>query len=325
MTLRFGRCRDAPFTARAESAIRSNHNVDGFRGHAVTTSAESRLMVATLLGSGILSAPLLGAYLAYDSQLAFAQFADTLLDVVTAAVLAWTVKLSAKPEDSNHHFGHRRAQPVGALVAAVLTGVLAAEVTQQAVSALLAGSSPEFDSFILWTFVAKVVFKFAIWLAAVRYASSVQPAMKALAVDARNDMLTSGVAIAGFVAARHGATQLDAWLALPLAAMIAWSGFQLAVDNVRLLMGEAPPQARQHEIVALANSIAGVLGPSALRAHYVGTEIHVHIQIEVDPALTVGAAHDIGEAVRLRLEREPDISRCSVHIDPARDDVMGLR
>lgn len=281
-----------------------------------TSAAESRLLLVTLLGSGVLSVILLSAYFAYDSQLAFAQFADSLLDVVTAAVLGWMVRLSAKPEDSNHHFGHRRAQPVGALVAAVLTGVLAAEVIQRAIGALLEARAADFDPLILWIFSAKVVFKGAIWLAAARLASAMQPAMNALAIDARNDMLTSGAAIAGFVAARYGATQLDAWLALPLAILIAWSGFQLAVDNVRLLMGEAPPEARQREIVALVQSLAGVRGRSALRAHYVGTEMHVHIEIQVDPALRVGEAHDIGEAVRLRLEAEPDISRCSVHIDP---------
>src|SRR6186713_647938 len=134
----------------------------------VPASAESRLMVATLLGSGLLSVALLGAYFLYDSQLAFAQFADSLLDMVTAVVLAWTVRLSAKPEDSNHHFGHKRAQPVGALVAAVLTGVLAAEVIQRAVGALLDQREAEFDSLILWTFLAKVAFKLVVWLTAKR-------------------------------------------------------------------------------------------------------------------------------------------------------------
>ena len=279
-------------------------------------SAESRVTVATLVGSGLLSLALLGVYFLYNSQLAFAQFADSALDVVTAGLLAWTVRLSAKPEDSNHHFGHKRAQPVGALVAAVLTGVLAAEVVQHAIGALWGGAVVEFDALILWTFLAKVGFKSVIWLVASRLVSPAQPAMKALAIDARNDVLTSGAAVAGFVAARYGATQLDAWLALPLAALIAWSGLQLAMDNVRLLMGEAPSEQRQREIVALASSIAGVRGRPELRAHYVGTEMHVHVAIEVDAALTVGEAHDIGEAVRLRLEVEPDISRCSVHIDP---------
>ena len=283
----------------------------------MTTSAESRLTLLTLVGSGFLSVALLGAYITYHSQLALAQFADSLLDVMTASVLAWTVRLSAKPEDKDHHFGHKRAQPLGALVTAVLTGVLAAEVVQHAVTALMDGANVEFDPFVLLVFLAKVGFKLTVWLAARRLASPTQPAMKALAMDARNDVLTSSAAVAGFLAARAGATQLDAWLALPLAGLIGWSGFRLAADNVRLLMGEAPPEARQRQFVEIASAVAGVRRAPALRAHYVGTEMHVHIEIQVDARLTVGQAHDIGEAVRTRLEAEPEVSRCSVHIDAA--------
>ncbi len=283
----------------------------------MTFPAESRVTLVTLVGSGVLSAGLLAAYLLYNSQLAFAQFADSLLDVVTASVLAWTVRLSAKPEDANHHFGHKRAQPVGALVTAVLTGVLAVEVIHRAVTALLEGPRVEFDRFILLVFVAKILFKTGIYFAARRLQRTSQPAMKALAIDARNDVLASSAAALGFLAGRYGAAQFDAWLALPLGALIGWSGFDLASDNIRLLMGEAPPVERQRALLALARSIEGVRGASALRAHYVGTELHTHIEITVDATLTVGQAHDIGEAVRLRLEGEPDLSRCSVHIDPA--------
>ena len=274
------------------------------------------MTLITLLGSGGLSAALLLAYVLYDSQLAFAQFADSLLDVVTATVLAWTVRVSAKPEDADHHFGHQRAQPVGALVTAVLTGVLAVEVVHRAVAALLEGPSVQFDPFILWCFGTKIGFKSSIWLVARRHSSRLQPAMSALAVDARNDVLASSVAVLGFFAARQGAPQIDAWLALPLAVVIGWSGLQLASENIRLLMGEAPPLKRQQELLTLARQVAGVRAASSLRVHYVGTELHAHLEIAVDPNLTVGQAHDIGEAVRQSVEAEPDVSRCSVHIDP---------
>ena len=261
---------------------------------------------------------LLVAFLAFHSQLAFAQFADSFLDVVTAGVLAWTVALSAKPEDANHQFGHKRAQPVGALVTAVLTGVLAVEVVHHAISALLTGAEPELDILVLAVFGLKIVFKLGILASARRRAVASEPAMKALAVDARNDVLTSCVAGLGFVAARYGAPQIDAWLALPLAVVIGWSGIDLAVDNVRFLMGEAPPLSRQQELVAAVHSVPGVLGVGALRTHYVGTELFSHVEVQVDASLTVGEAHDIGEAVRARLEALPDVGSCSVHIDPAK-------
>ena len=271
-----------------------------------------------MTGSALLSVALFLSFIVYNSQLAFAQFADSFLDVVTAAVLAWTVALSAKPEDEDHQFGHKRAQPVGALVTAVLTGVLAVEVVQHAITALISGSEPEFDSLVLGVFGLKIVFKLMVYWRAQHLGRASEPAMKALAVDARNDVLASLVAGLGFLAARYEVPQLDAWLALPLALVIGWTGFDLAAENVRLLMGQAPSPERQRELVALVRGVAGVHAVGRFRAHYVGTELFSHVEVQVDASLTVGEAHDIGEAVRLCLETLPDVGRCSVHIDPAK-------
>jgi cation diffusion facilitator family transporter len=141
--------------------------------------------------------------------------------------------------------------------------------------------------------------------------------MKALAVDARNDVMVSATAGIGFWVARYGAPQIDAWLAIPLGLLIAWSGFELAIENVRLLMGEAPPLERQHELVQMVRGVSGVRGVGRFRIHYVGTELFSHVEVFVDPDLTVGQAHDIGEAVRTEIESLSDMGRCSVHIDPA--------
>ena len=92
--------------------------------------------------------------------------------------------------------------------------------------------------------------------------------------------------------------------------------FSFGRGQCAILMGEAPSEARQRQFIEIVSAVAGVRRAPALRAHYVGTEMHVHIEIQVDAWLTVGQAHDIGEAVRTRLEAEPDVSRCSVHIDP---------
>ncbi|MCG3184083.1 MAG: hypothetical protein ICCCNLDF_02195 [Planctomycetes bacterium] len=108
---------------------------------------------------------------------------------------------------------------------------------------------------------------------------------------------------------------LDAWLALPVAGWIAWTGFELARENIRYLMCEAPPEERQDELRLLASKVEGVEAAHDLRAHYIGTVLQVQVHIVVKPDLTVLQAHDIGEAVRARLEHEEDVGHCAVHID----------
>ncbi|MCB9933438.1 MAG: cation transporter [Planctomycetes bacterium] len=274
------------------------------------------ITLITLLGSGGLVVLLFWSYWAFGSQLALAQGADSAMDVVTAGVLAWTVAVSAQTPDKEHPFGHSRAEPIGGLVVAVIAGVLAVEVGRNAVEALLARESLRIDWLLVAVFGAKSAFKTCVFLFSTgAFRRTRSPAMKALAVDARNDVLVSVLAITGFFGMRAGYPTLDAWLALPVAAWIAWTGFELARDNIRYLMGEAPPEERQEELRRLAQTVEGVVAAHDLRAHFLGTMLQVHVHIVVKPDISVLQAHDIGEAVRMRIEKEEDVGICSVHID----------
>lgn len=277
-------------------------------------NAEILLPRATLAGSLLFVAALASCYWFFNSQLALAQAADSFMDVFTASVLMWTVHVSRQPQDKEHPFGHSRAQPIGALVTAVMAGVIAVEVGRSAVFALIAGESPRLDYIMLAAFGGKVVFKGAVFALARNHGKS-RPALRALAVDARNDVLIGLLAVVGFFAASYGIPTLDAWLALPVAIWIGWSGVELGRDNIRLLMGEAPSEQRQAQLEDLARAVPGVIAAHDLRAHHLGTKLHVHVHIVVDAGLSLKAAHDIGEAVREVVEAEPDVAHCSTHID----------
>lgn len=283
---------------------------------AAQTRTQRNLILATLAGSGVLVAGLAWTWLRFDSQLALAQAADSFLDVFTAAVLTWTVAVAAQPRDDDHPFGHARAEPIGGLVTAVIAGVLAFEVGRSAIEALIAGHAPTLDWALIWVFAAKTVFKAGIFAAASRtLRDSISPAMRALRVDARNDVLVSLLAIGGFFAARAGWEALDAWLALPVAAWILWSGIDLARENVAYLMGEAPPAERQQELQRLAAAVPGVVDAHDLRAQFLGTLLQVQVHIVVNPEISIKEAHDIGEKVRRALEAEGDVQGALIHID----------
>lgn len=274
------------------------------------------LTVFTVLGSAALIVALFLGWWWFDSQLALAQAADSFMDVFTATVLALTVVIGARPRDEDHPFGHTRAEPIGGLITAVMAGVLAVEVGRNAIAALASGEFVKPDLILVGAFSAKIVFKSVVFVLARKLSGNgIQPALKALAVDARNDVLVCTVAVGGYFAAVYGWNALDAWLALPLSAWIMWSGISLARANIRLLMGEAPPEAKQTALRDIAASVPGVLGAHDLRAQYMGTQLHVHVHILVPPELSVKQAHDIGEAVREALEAEDDVAHASVHID----------
>ncbi len=276
-------------------------------------ASSQRVILTTAFVSGLFALGLAWVARLFQSELAQAQAADSLLDFAGAFVLSWVVRVARRPQDESHPFGHARAEPLGALGVAMLAAMLALQVAQGAIAALISGPTIRTDGLLLQLFAAKVVFKGVVVTFARR---SPSPALRALAVDAQNDILVGLISVAGYVGMALGYSSLDAVLALPVAAWIGWSGLNLARENIDLLMGRAPPAQRQKELLQLAQTVEGVLDAHDLRAHHLGAQLSVSLHVTVAHDLSVKAAHDIGERVRTIIEREEDVLDCSIHIDP---------
>ncbi len=289
--------------------------------------APQRIVVLTAVASLILLALLGAVYLMTDSYLALAQAADSFSDVFTAIAFLVSMRVSAQPPDEEHPIGHHSAEPVAALLAAMMAGVLCFEVIRGAVVDLIGGHTPDLTYPLLWVFLAKVIVKTGIALYAAKVNREARsPALGALVVDARNDVAVGLVAVVGFFVARSGSPSLDAWLALPVAAWVGWAGFSLARENIGFLMGEAPDDARRRELRDVAASVAGVKSVHGLLARHHGAELDVLIHAVVDPDLELKDAHDIGHRVEQRLLEERDVCHAVVHVDvnPAGDDTGEL-
>jgi len=283
--------------------------------------APRRLTTASIGLGVVLSVLLVGAHFVYASQLALAQAADSITDTFTALALLYSLRVGAAPADEDHPGGHHRAEPIAALLAAVLAGVLAVEVFRTALSALHAGEQPVLGIPLAVVFGIKIVTKSILSSLSGRYHRATgSPALRALQVDARNDVLVGVLALVGFVGAYTGWPALDIWLAMPIAVWIAASGLSLGAENISLLMGEAPPAERQQELLQLALGIDGVLSAHDFTARYDGVRLQVTLHVVVDEQLSLRRAHDIAEGVEARLREEHDVLSAMVHVDVDHDD-----
>jgi cation diffusion facilitator family transporter len=279
--------------------------------------AAARLVYATIGGSLLVSVALVLVHVRSGSQLALAQAADSFSDMLSGLALVWAVRHSARPPDEDHPLGHTPAEPIAALMVAVLAGVLAVEVARTAAMALALGATPELDWAVAAVFFAKVAFKATIATLAWRERRAHRhPTLDALMVDARNDVLVGLVALLGFALARFGLPVLDGWLAIAVALYVAYAAVRLGSENVRLLMGTAAPVEQQEALLERARSTEGVRGVDELVATWAGTGLHVHCAIVVDPELSLRAAHDIGHRVEERLMEVDDVARAIVHVGP---------
>lgn len=282
------------------------------------TRAALALTTASVAGSLAMAIVLVASHFVFHSQVALAQAADSLSDMLAGGVLLWAMRQSAQPPDADHPHGHSRAEPIGALVVAVLAGVLSIEVMRTAILALASGSEPDLDLPLAAAFTVKVAFKATVvGIANTLVRRRPNPALDALRTDARNDVLVGSVAVIGFAVARAGLPAIDAGLAIVIALYVGWSALRLARDNVEMLMGTAAPTERRRELEAIAAAVEGVAQVDGVVATFHATELHVHVDVTVDASLSLREAHAIGHAVEDRLEREEDVARAVVHVQPS--------
>jgi cation diffusion facilitator family transporter len=275
------------------------------------------LSIANVVGSALAALALVLVFVVFHSELALAQAADSISDVLTGLLLAWAARAALAPPDDEHPFGHARAEPITALIVAVLGGVLATEVVRSAALAWMAGAHATLGWPVAAVFAGKVVFKLAVAAVATRsLRHRPSPVLDALRVDARNDAVVGSAALVGVGLARMGYPELDPILAIGVGVYVGISCIRLARDGVMMLLGTSAPALRRAELLACAMAVPRVSGVGKLVAIFYGTTLHVELDVWVDARLSLREAHDVAHAVESRMMQEPDVSHVVVHVTP---------
>ena len=270
-----------------------------------------------IIGNVVLFAAKILVGYAFNSIAIISDSFNSLTDIVASTIVLVSVRASYRAPDAGHPFGHHRAQPIAGLVVAILTGIVGFEIITQSAGRLFSGEEMKPGLLPLAMLAAVMVIKLGMHIVARTIAARANStALRASAVDHRNDVLVSVAVIIGVGAANLGYRVFDPLAAIAVGAWIIVAGFRIGRDNIKFLMGAAPPPELVHRIKGIANSTPGVLGVNDVFAHYVGTSVEIEVHIDVDRRITIDAAHAIGKKVQRAVEDTDEISRAFIHIDP---------
>ena len=243
---------------------------------------------------------------------------NSLTDVAYSLVIVAGLYLTTKPPDFEHPHGHERIEPFVSLFVAL--GIFAAGgiVIWQASTALYTG---EFEigqgPAAMIVLAGAAVVKYGLYRYCLRIATEFNsPALRATAIDNRNDILAASAALLGVIGATAGAPLMDPLAALFVGVFIFYSGVEVVRDNVDYLVGAAPPDDLRREILKRALAHPEVEGAHDVVAHYVGPEIDVSLHVEVEGDRTLLEAHEIETEVMTSIQELAGIDDVFVHVDP---------
>lgn len=214
---------------------------------------------------------------------------NNLSDASGSVVTLLAFRLTEKPADDHHPYGHARAEYVSALAVAAMIVFIGMELGKSSVDKILNPAVVVFSGLSGWLLILSIGVKLWLSLFYKTVGSKIDSsALLTASIDSRNDCIsTAGVLLAALLE-RVWNIRSDGWFGLAIAVFILISGWKMARDTISTLLGESPdPQIRQ-QILDLIRSKEGVLGYHDLMIHDYGpgqryASVHVEMDHRQDP------------------------------------------
>ena len=296
------------------------------------TAILNKASLIALIGNALLAAAKLIVGFVSGSLAVVGDGIDSSTDVVIAIVALFTARIVDKPGDREHPYGHSRAETVATTLLAFIVFFAGSQLLVRTASTLISGEAATMpSSMAISVTVVSIVGKLLLSWSQFYYGKKAGSTMLiANGKNMRSDVVISCSVLVGllFTFAFH-LPILDRVTALLVSFWIikvAAGIFREA--NLELMDGTAGA-GPYGEVFAAVASVPGAGNPHRTRVRRLGSLLMVDLDIEVEPELSVAAAHDIALKVELAIKKAlPEVYDVIVHIEPkgnAEDERYGLR
>ncbi|MDD1526804.1 cation diffusion facilitator family transporter [Bradyrhizobium sp. WBOS7] len=296
------------------------------------TSQHDKTSVAaiSIFASGGMAAAKFAVGIAIGSLALISEALHSSIDLV-ATIITWAVvRVSDKPADEEHHYGHGKLESISALGVTALLYVLAGGILVEAYSRLSEGTPPPTISAV--PFVVLVIDIIVnLWRARALHRAARETRSQALAADAlhfASDVMGSFAVIVGLILAGLGFWWGDAAAAAAVAVMIAALGLRMAGSTVQTLVDRAPEGA-QEKATAAIRSVPGVIDVERLRVRMVGATTFIDTIAKVPRTYPIDRVEEIKRKAHAAVDQafgDADLSFTPVPVardnETVRDRIM---
>ncbi|MFD0589848.1 cation diffusion facilitator family transporter [Paenibacillus sp. GCM10027627] len=264
----------------------------------------------------VLSALKLGIGYWFVSGALVADGYNNLTDIVASVAVLIGLRISQKPPDKDHPYGHFRAETIAALVASFIMASVGLQVLISAVKSLFADNHATPNLITAWVALFAAVCMAGVYVYNSRLARKINnQALLAASKDNLSDALVSTGAAVGIIGAQFGMPWLDPVAALVVGVIICKTAWEIFYSSTHALTDGFD----EKELTTLRATIAktkGVQTIKDIKARVHGSHVLVDVIVQVDPELTLIESHRICDEIERRMGRKHNIMSVHVHVEP---------
>lgn len=257
----------------------------------------------------------------FHSVAILADAVNNLSDSASSIVTLVGFKLSAKPADKEHPYGHARIEYISGLIVSLVILLLGFQLVQSSVGKILQPEETEISLLAVAVLIVSMLIKlwqFFFYRKLGRRITSTT--LEATAADSRNDVISTGAILIGMGITKLTGYNLDGWMGLVVAILVIIGGVKLIMETSDPLLGIAPSKELVDGVYQKILSYEGVLGLHDLSVHNYGpgrcfASVHCEVPAEQD----VMVSHDIIDNIERDFLQDMNI-HLVIHMDPVVTD-----
>lgn len=289
---------------------------------------EKEIYKVTLVGGAINAILLIFKFAAGIIGHSSAMIADalhSLSDFITDIIVLVFVKISSKPQDKSHDYGHGKYETLALTIIGFALMAVAVSIIVKGAMKIAAWANGEIleapGMLAFWAAILSIVLKEGVYQYSIIKGRKLNSkAVEANAWHHRSDALSSigtAVGIGGAIFFGQQWTILDPVASVVVGAFIVKVAFDLLKNGIGDLMEQSLPDQVEEEILQLVAGIPGITEPHELRTRRIGNHYAIELHILMDGDISLKEAHDKASEVEDLLRRQyGEETHVAVHVEP---------
>ena len=255
--------------------------------------------------------------LLFDSISIVADAVNNLSDSGSSVITLIGFKISGKPADAKHPYGHARMEYISGLIVSFIILFLGMQLAQSSLDKILHPQQVQFSLITILVLVAAILIKLWQYLFYRKIGRLIQSsAILATSFDSRNDIIATSAVLAAAIITQLTGFNLDGYMGAIVAIFIVISGVKLVSDTISPLLGTAPTKEMVDCIYEKILSYDGIIGLHDLTVHNYGPlKCFASVHCEVAAGQDIMVSHDIIDNIERDFLKDLDI-HLVIHLDP---------
>jgi cation diffusion facilitator family transporter len=239
------------------------------------------------------------------------------LDLVAAVITYFSVRVSDKPADKEHNYGHGKIENFSALIETVLLLITCTWIIYEAFGRLVSGKTHIEVS--IWSYVVVISSIFiditrsrALSKVAKKYNSQ---ALEADALHFSTDIWSSAVVLTGLIGANFGFFFADSIAALLVAFIVLFVSYRLGKRAVEVLLDKAPEDKVQ-KVEKILKTYDEVIHFHSLKMRSAGADTFIEFNIHLNPTSSFLDVHQLCDTIEKDIKEAIPRSEVYIHAEP---------